>query len=336
MSLLQKFNRTVDALLNPKGKPINMLYACKTRFGLLGTVGAGKSAIAAGIALTTQTLSSQRGDFFCRILERNSNIYGDVSNLRDGWFPEKTVAYDQFATEAGLLLGKQKWIGGYKFLQLPICDVSGEDQQMDIRQYREKEAPSIGNPSYTAAANLIRYLKQSEGYIIATDASRAIIGRGGKQVATEKSVYLHRDPDVNLVRILNEIFNYKDQVHHKIKAIEIVITKWDEVALKLESKHGIDILSPDQTELSKFMDVCYPSVSQAIEAYERTHNGLHIRYSPSFFEIERNQDGTPKLRKNGSKIVKSKSSMSWEDLRKPSYSERYYSELIEDLLTFAV
>lgn len=333
MSLLDKFNRQVDNLLKTKTVTTNLLYACKTRFSLIGTVGAGKSTIAAGIALTTQTLSSQQLDFFCRILERNSNIYGDVSNLRDGWFPEKTLAYNQYATEAGLLLGKQKRFGGYRFLQLPVCDVAGEDLQMDIRQYREQEG-TIGNPSYSAAANLIRYVKESEGFIIATDASRAIIGRKGRQHATEKSSHLHRDPDVNLVRIVNEIFNYKDQVHRDIKGIAIVITKWDEVALDLENR-GIDILNPDQTELNRFMDVCYPSVSQAVKAYQRTHDGLNIRYFPTFFEIERSEDGQPKLREDGSKIVKSKGGHSWEEIRKPSYSEKQYAGLIDWLLTFA-
>jgi len=113
-----------DALRPKKDQfPSSRLYEYKNRFSLLGTVGAGKSTIAGLVVLTTQTLGV-RPNFICRILERNSNIYGDVSNLRSGRFPQKTVAYDSFATEAGLLL-TQKTLLGSKKIQIPICDVAG-------------------------------------------------------------------------------------------------------------------------------------------------------------------------------------------------------------------
>ena len=321
-----------DSVTSPQQVyPSSKLYECKTRFGLLGTVGAGKSVIATLIAMTTQTLSSKEKDFFCRILERNSNIYGDISNMRDGWFPEKTTAHDRYSAEAGLLLAK-KGIFGYKKLQMPICDVAGEDIQLMIPQYVKATEKTAAQ--FSASAKLIRYVRDCEGFILATDASRAIIERGGKQLKTEDDKDLHRDPDVNLVRILNEVFNYKDQVRKDIRGIAIVITKWDEVRDRL-TPEGIDLLNPTQSDLDRFMDACFPSVRQAIKAHQLTHQKLNIRYFTSYVEIEREQDGTPKRRQDGSEIIKPKQSTLWQDMRKPSYNELGYAELIDWVLEFA-
>jgi len=322
-----------DALRSKKEEyPSSRLYEYKNRFSLLGTVGAGKSTVAGLVVLTTQTLSSARPEFICRILERNSNIYGDVSNLRSGKFPEKTVAHDSFATEAGLLLTQKKFLGAKK-IQIPICDVAGEDIQIMIQQYRKVAGP-LGTAAYSAANSLVRYIKESEGFIVAVDASRAVIGRRGEQVQSETDKQIHPDPDVNLVRILNEVFDYKEQVRKPIKGIAIVITKWDE--LKPHVEHlGMNIMEPTRHDLMVFMDTFFPSVSQAIKSYQFAHPSVDIAYFPTYVEIERDDKGNPKKRDDGSFKIKPKESMLIADVRKPSYSEQTCAELIDWLLGFA-
>ena len=112
------------------------LYKYKNRFAMLGTVASGKSTVAAGIVLTAQTLSSDIPDFYCRVIESNSEILQDASNLRRGRFPAKTKAYEKYPVESGLLLIWNKRFGGDRKIQIPICDVAGEDVQQMIKTSR--------------------------------------------------------------------------------------------------------------------------------------------------------------------------------------------------------
>lgn len=335
-----KIQDIIGKVTNPLSKPAqpftsSSLYYCKSRFSLIGTVGSGKSTVAALIGLTTQTLSSVEPEFFCRIIERNSDIYADISNLRSGRFPAKTAPLSAFATEAGLLLAKKKTPSflGMKQLQMPICDVSGEDLQLNIRQYAAKMG-NLGAAAYSAFAQLTRYVKECDGMIVCVDASRAVLGRD-IQIKTEDDKYLHFDPDVNLVRILNDVFDYREQIRRPLKGIAIVITKWDE--LKPHVEHlGLDLFNPTQNDMAVFMDTFFPSVSQAIKSYILTNNSVRIAYFPMYVEIERNEDGTEKRRKEDkSLIVKAKQSNLLGDLRKPSYAEQSCANLIEWLLGFA-
>lgn len=320
-----------------KGYLSAKLYECSTRFSLIGPSGCGKSTIVGLVGLLTQTLSSERSDFYCRILERNSNIYGDISNIRSGYFPEKTEAFDSHAVEAGFLLARKSSIpfGGFKKIQVPVCDVAGETLQMNIRQYAKAVGP-LGAAAYSAVNSVNKYLKQSEGVIAVADASRAVIGRGSEnvQVKTEVDKKLHRDPDVNLVRLLNDIFDYRDSIKKPLKAIFIVITKWDELKYHIEHR-GINIMDPDQNDLNLFMATFYPSVSQAIKSYQVDHPQTKIRYFPTFVEVERDENNVPKTWDGTHEIIRAKESKEICDWRKPACSEQSYANLIDAILEFA-
>ena len=88
--------------------PVTEENAEKNRVALIGTTGAGKSAVVAGLGMEAQEeVKSTAGSdkpFYVTILENNSQIYQDMSNLRNGHFPTKTAAYSEFAAESGLLL----------------------------------------------------------------------------------------------------------------------------------------------------------------------------------------------------------------------------------------
>jgi len=320
------------------------LFPVKSRVATIGTVGAGKSAVVGGVVMTAETLVADEENFFCRVIEGTSDIHQDVSNLRDGFFPQKTVPFGAYATESGLLLEwEHKVLGrviGVKRLQVPICDLAGEDLQQTIRQVRA--SGPLGNIAKQAVRNLIAYVRESDGFIVTIKATRAKgLFPHGQQLEEEQDQKLSRDPDVNLVRLLEDLINYK-MTHRSrpIKGIAVVITAWDRLKQSgVSDKIGFDILNPivGQQDLDNFVKGCFPAVYAAIKSL-RIPN---VVYFPSFFEAETNEDGTLKL-VNGKPVIRQRSATPnlnpdewWRDLRKISYSEKSYVQMIGWLKNFA-
>jgi len=327
------------------------LFPTKNRLALIGTVGAGKSTVVGGLVMTAETLvaETKRTDkpFFCRVLEGGSEIHQDVSDLREGHFPKKTVPFGEFAAEAGLLLewehnidvpvfGTQTF--RRKLLQVPICDIAGEDLQQTIRQVRRQG--TIGEYSKQKVRNLIAYVRESDGYIITIKATRAKGFR--EQLETEKDKKLSPDPDVNLVRLLEDLMNYKSINRSRpIKGVAVVITAWDRMK-DVAEEVGFDILDPNmgQHDLERFVSACFPSTYAAIQSL-RVPN---VQYFPSFFEVETDEQGSVKFweEEPGSPKIKRRrpdyevGGEWWRNLRKVSYSEKSYVDLIDWLKRFAM
>ena len=274
------------------------LFPVKNRISGIGTTKAGKSAHFAGLvkAAEKQVAKTKGSDypFFCQILENTSNILEDVARLRDGHFPDKTDAYQQFAAEAGLLLEwehrvKVPLLGSRKLwtkrLQVPICDLAGEDLAQIIRQVRA--AGIIGNETRSRVRQLISYVRQSDGYIIIIKATRA---RGlGKVMEEEVGKGLSKYADANLVRMIYDILTYKAlHPERPVKGVAVVITAWDRLA-PVAKQIGFDPLSPTvgQRDIEHFVEAAFPSTYAAITSM-RVPN---IRYFPSFFETEKNEKG---------------------------------------------
>lgn len=305
------------------------IYAYKTRFSILGTIGSGKSTWATLMVITTQSLSRNLPNFKCRVLEKTSTILSDASRMRLGKFPEKTKAYETYAAESGLMMGWETWRGS-KNIQIPICDIAGEDIQVMIQRF-SKNVGNIGAGAFSAAMNLINYVKDSDGFILTVPASKAV-GVLDEQIEKEsKDVFF--DPDVNLHRILDEIITYKESVHKRVKGIAVVITKWDELRPYVESQ-GIDIYDQTGQGIKDFMNVYFPSTSQLLKS---NSIGMDkVRFFPSYVDLEYNKDGTKKTWKDGSNIIKIKRRDALgKPIRKPSYPEQQYVNLIEYLRTFA-
>lgn len=343
LSLSQLLNMVGLSQAQTEATPIHQ-FPYKNRVSMIGTVAAGKSTVLGGIVMTSETLCADDPNFFCRILEGTSEIHQDVSDLRDGHFPRKTVPFGAFATEAGLLMEwERKALGfqiGKKLLQVPICDVAGEDIAQMIRQVRVMSGP-LGNIQKQAVRNLIAYVQESDGFIVTIKATRAKgLFPGGAQLETEQHKELSADPDVNLVRILEHLMNYKATHRSRpIKGIAVVITAWD--MLKDEAdKIGFDILNPvlGQSDLRNFVKGCFPAVYAAIKSL-RIPN---VAYFPSFFEVEKREDGSLNKWRDGSPKIKQRQAGYgspddwWRDLRKVSYSESSFVQLIEWLRQFAV
>jgi hypothetical protein len=304
--------------------PTQMQYQYKTRFAMLGTVGSGKSTVASSIVLTAMTLSSKYKNFYCRVLEGDtSSILEDVSNLRRGRFPNKTNPYSPYPPESGLLL---TWQGtwGKKQVQIPICDVAGEDIQQMIRQ----DSRILSQDSFRFNQNLIRYIRDAEGFLVAVPASRALMFQDDAVIEREVTPDGRlADPDVPLSRILNEVLHYKDESRgRRIKGIGVIITKYDLIA-PYAARWGMDLNDPTGQGLTRFMDTCFPSTQMTLKPLV---DAGKVQFFPSAVKVQINEKGVVgKWPDGGDKIEVLQAQ------RKPVYEEQAYVNLFNWLRSFA-
>lgn len=331
------------------------LFPAKSRLALIGTVGAGKSTVVGGIGITAETLVRETEGtaqpFYCQVLEGGSEIHQDKSDLRGGHFPRKTQAYTGFASEAGLLLEWEKRYGPvtawHKYLQVPICDLAGEDIQQTIRQVVNKR--DIGTVSKQKVANLIGYMRESDGFIICLKGTRAKGFR--KQLEPEKDKLLSSDPDVNMVRLLQDLVYYKMNNQSKpIKGMAVIVTAADILQREVGDEMGFDITqhydkvkqpqqyANQQKDILDFVSACFPATYAAI----RSLRVPNVQFFPSYFEQETDIEGNPQYwtdEPDSPKIRTRKINLMSEDwrhnLRKISYSEAWYIDLIDWLRNFA-
>lgn len=301
---------------------VSQLYRYKTRFAMLGTVGSGKTSIAAAIVLTAQTLSTELPEFRCRVLEGSSGILEAASNLRRGRFPPKTPVDTLVPPEAGLLLWWENFWGTKK-VQVPICDVAGERVQELEAKFARGMYPS--EEAYNQLSQLIRYVQDSDGFILAVPASRALIFEDDTKLETEPED-VQTDPDVNLARILESVFEHKESTSSKkIKGIATVITKWDMLE-PYAKKKDMDIYESSGKGLQNFMNVCFPATMMTLKSYGMQN----VRFFPSYIRVKRGaygmerwDDGSPKIEAHE------------RYLRMPKYAEKSYVDLFEYLKSFA-
>lgn len=290
--------------------PVTEQNAEKNRVAMLGTTGSGKSAVVAGLAYVAQeevkATVGTNYPFYCTILEKYSEIYQDLSNLRNGHFPAKTAAYGEFISEAGLLLEWERWLSSkvpfigkevrkkvwHKAVHMPICDIAGEDLSQFIRQVRS--SANLAQQARINVARTLGYVRESDGYIVVIKGSRA---QGFKtQLEKEKDSRLSQDPDVNLVRMLQDLVNYKrGNRQHPVRGVAVVVTAWDKLK-PVGDEIGFDLcadamVSPNysvgQRDLERFVAGCFPSTYTAIKSL-RVPN---VQYFPMFFLTEKEEDG---------------------------------------------
>lgn len=318
----------INKILKRDTKPImpsaSQLYHYKNRFAMMGTVGSGKSTVTAGLVLTAMTLSSDLPDFYCRVIESNSDILADASNLRRGRFPHKTEAYERYPVESGLLLIWKTW-RGTRQIQIPICDIAGEDIQQMIKQSRLR----LGNEQFNANQQLLKYVKDADGFLICVPASRALMFLDDEQIEHEESVEEGTvgDPDVPLSRILNDIINFKTEHKGKsINAIGVIITKWDLLA-PYAVRAGMDIYDSTGEGLNNFMKTCFPGTLMHLKPYL---DADQVKFFPSHFNVKRHEDGkVEKWGDTGDRIDVI------QERRVPRYSEQSYVNLFKWLRSFA-
>lgn len=291
------------------------------RITMIGTMGAGKSTHLAGLLVAADRKVSKSRDtdypFRYILAEGSGNIEHDKSALRAGHFPPKTGALKASVIEPGLTF---EWahtthLAGIEMTlskrqaKMPICDLAGEDLCQLIEKVNQVR--TLQQASQLNAQRITGIVTQSAGLMLIIKATRA----QGLGIEIEKeptgmdglSVY----SDANLKRMVDGIIRFKRQNRNspQIRGVAIIVTAWDglaPVAQQISTITGkpfdpLDV-AISQESLDKFMYMCYPSTHAAITS-------LHIqnvRYFPSFFEVETDDnnkpiywDGTtsPKIRK---------------------------------------
>jgi len=292
---------------------------------MLGTVGAGKSTVAAAVFLTAQTLSSDNPSFYGEVVESNSDILTDVSNLRRGRFPSKTAAFQRMPVESGLVLTWET-LGGLRKrqIQIPICDIAGEDVQQMIRQTRMHLSPEDFNTS----TQLLNYVRDATGFILCVPASRALLFHDDVQLEAEPAGETDVvDPDVPINRILNDVIQYKAKSSGKaIEAIAVIITKWD-IIENYALNWGMDLYDGTGEGLNKFMKICFPGTLMTLKKYL---DDSRVRFFPSHFQVKKDSENKVEKWPDGGDRINV-----IQGRRVPRYSEQSYVNLFAWLRSFA-
>jgi len=344
--------------------PATSAFPYGNRVALMGPPNVGKTVTVAGLVMRAEhkVAATTHTDepFYFRVLEHGSDIHQDVSNLRDGHFPAKTQNYLGFRSSPGLLFEQKKFIATsipligrlvgrdvrprkqlwHKMLQLPICDLPGETLSQVIWQVRAQTG-SQGAIIRKTIQCAINDMRECDAYIVMLKASLA---KGlGIQLESEKDKTLSRDPDVNIVRMLEDLMTYKaTHAGHKIKAVYVVISAWDKLK-RVAERVGFDLLDPyiGQSEIEHFVQACFPATYAAIQSLRVPI----VRYYPTFFQVETDDQGneimstdlgfedTPKIM---TKDVFDPQGEWWQNARKISYSELPFDNLLNDLMKLAV
>jgi hypothetical protein len=361
-----------------KAAPSEQDFPDGNRVALIAPPAAGKTTTVSGLFMRAnkkvgETLHTD-APFKCRMLEGGSNIHQDVSDLSDGIFPAKTQTYLGFRSSPGLLLEQLKYAAvsipftgkffnrtdlrprkemWHKMLRISINDLPGETLSQVMWQVRAKTGPQQQIIRDTIG-NAIQEMRSCQAFIFILKASLA---RGlGLPLETERDPTVSRDPDVNLVRMLEDIVNYKAKHGEQIKAAYIVISAWDKLQPRAE-KMGFDLFAKDlvkrQTDLEKFVEKCFPQFFGTLHS-----SGIkNINYYPTFFQTETNEkceellfDDTLEYRApDGSIGVKNikrphimvkdiydpNTRSIWDNVRSISYSEESYDQLLNDVMQLA-
>ncbi len=342
----------------PDQAPPASAFPYGNRIAMMGTPSAGKTTTVGGIVMRAEAKVAATAHtdtpFYCRTLERGSDIHQDVSNLRDGHFPAKTTSYYGFHSSAGLLLEWKRFISAkipligkpvkkqlwHKLLQVPICDLPGETLTQVIRQVRAQTG-TAGAIARRQIQTAINDMRESDGYIICIKASRAK-GLGVQLEGEKDQTGLSQDPDVNLVRMLEDLMTYKSvNTGRPIKGVAVLITAWDKLK-PIANRVGFDLLDPyiGQQNIENFVKACFPSTYSAIQSL-RVPN---VKYFPTFFQTETNSDGSEKTVIEGgyegpkiiTKDIFDPQGEWYQNARKISYSEQQFDELLNWLKDFAM
>jgi len=280
----------------------------------VGTWASGKTTVLSCLGLTCENLSASDPKFKYWPDEKGSGIRLFWSNLRRGRFPPATPPGSYY--ESGF---KLEWNGGFgsgtQTVDLPFCETSGEDCQKLIGTYALD--PYHPTPiSMQATKQLFEYILRSDGFILIAPISRALMF--GDKGAESEPDDLPVDPDLNLARILDAIYKYREQTHSKpIKGMAILLTKYDKIIDDAKAR-GMDLRTNDGRQ--RFMTVYFPQTSANLKKFN-----IAVEYFPVFVQVETDDHGKPLVWGDGSgqKILVD------QRRRLPVYSEQGYLDLIQ-------
>ena len=328
MSLTKGYESVKSLFKTPEQPKYITPFESKTRFTMIGAVGAGKTTIAALMLITAETRSQDEQGFYCNVLEYGSQIREAAWSLRTGHFPPKTVPTGEYAYETGLEIVSKRFFGEKK-VHIPLIDVAGEDQQIMLRKYIGPQASR--NPvNYLTAKTLLNYMKSSKGFILTLCAPRIPVP--GLNLEGEPDG-ISKFPDVNMSRMLQEVRNYKKGKN--IEAIFVVITKWDILQPYMIDKYGINLYAPGG--IQKFMNVYFPGTAMQLKHLE--DKGI-VKYYPSHVKLVKDERGQVEYWAPDDPKVNVVDKIIAEDGTEnpcllPDYSQASYMALFDDLEALA-
>ncbi len=319
--------------------------------------------------------------FKCRMLENGSSVHQDVSDLSNGLFPAKTQTYLGFKSSPGLLLEEflkadipvagnlLRKLGRepkffHRALQISINDLPGETISQVMWQYRLKAGTPQQKVLADAIGNAITEMRNCQSYIFILNA--ALAHGLGLPIEQERDPNVSRDPDVNLVRMLEDIATYKANHNQRVNAIFVVISQWDKLEPRAKEL-DFDLFDPDlvtrQHDLEEFVRHCFPQFFGMLHSC----GAKLVNYYPTFFQTVKEKvdvNGTLELREklfkdnieyykpDGSLGLKSvdrphimtldvndveaRMTDKWKNVRQISASWQTFDTLLNDMMKLAV
>ncbi len=208
----------------------------------IGTRGSSKTTSVGCIDLVCEIESARNPKFTYRIDERTSGGISQISaDLCRGIFPRETTPGKIYQADVYLTY-KDGWRGD-KTVCLSVAETAGEDIENLMGVYRGDQLYKI-TPLPPEADNLIRKIAASQGLILTIAVPRES-ARFPQKLDREPSS-IHEKPDLNAMRILNAIFQYKQSTRgaKPIEGIAVLLTKYDMVHQWLE-RMNMDLYDPD-------------------------------------------------------------------------------------------
>jgi len=253
--------------------------------------------------------------------EKTSGIRQAPSDLRNGMFPKQTPLSQGAIFEADFIMRWHTNFGTQR-IRMPFCETAGEEISRLISRF-SKGMYELDTRDFAHAKLLYEQILQSNGFIVIAPVTRAQFfdGHGMEEEPTDI-----KDPDVNISRLLECIYNYKEETGSQpIKGIAVLLTKADAMITMLRSK-GMDLDTAHGRNL--FMSRYFPETNAVLRFYGMDK----VRLWPSGVELDVKQNNEtkelepfmhPDNPKRGYKIKVVK------DKRLPVYSMPTYIELVD-------
>jgi len=275
----------------------------------VGTRGSAKTTALGCLSLTCDLKSLSDKNFVAYIEEKSSGIRQVPSELCQGRFPEPTPPGMIYEADIVMTWGAT-W--GKKTVILPFAETAGEDMEKLIGPYHQSIYHQ--QPNFRRADQLVKYICDSNGYVLVVPVSRALMFDGKGIEAEPTSLVV--DPDVNLARILQTIYRYKRESRSpQIEGIAVLLTKYDMIDVFAKAR-GMNFYDAEGMRL--FLHTYFRQTSSLLKAY-----GLEkVQFFPVHVQVERVEkpDGSVKFTNN---------ILTDRQRNLPVYSEQSYLQLIQ-------
>lgn len=309
---------SLKTVLKPFSKSIE-----ERRVAVVGTMGSGKTTVLGLLHLTCSDRSNREKNFYFRVNEKTTGIRQVPSDLRNGLFPPPTPEGVVF--EADLMMRWETPFGRQQ-IRLPFCETAGEEVQRLIMKF-SAGMYEINPTDFTNASMLYEYILRSNGFIVIAPSTRVPMFKDaqGLRVGLEKEPTKIQDPDVNISRLLEQIYNYKERTGAPpIKGIAVLVTKCDAMFSLLAEK-GMNLKTEDG--MHKFMITDFPETMNILKFYGMDK----VRFWPVWVELDYKQE-----MRDGKNVkvpiphpVRGYRIRVHDELRIPYYSREEYLSLID-------